>query len=318
MQETPEKGPIRHLGKYILKYDKHHNLTIIATQTHQLHKWLDNKDIDKVMSNDFWNKLIITNKQKICLVKFRTGQYMGHARKQLFFGRNAYPSSTCPICNSLEVDTWLHVLLKCKQQHIHALLTNKHNKAIWEIRKLLVSNKATIHYVLMNAGTYKELPQENTIPTWLLPCTCGTQRCHYNARLKPNILCIIGHPYNSPPPNEPTPEITIQFIEFTYCNVRFSVETNEWKNAQYQPLINNIITKWWNVAPLIVLELGAKATIHIPSMKKLEIKLKLPTLQIKNTFKQINIIAIQYAHLILIHKRRLEKRQSIIGLQNHI
>ena len=221
MQETPNKGPIRHLGKYILKYDKIHNLAIIATQTHQLHKWFDNKDIDKTLSNDFWNNPVIIDKQKTCLVKFRTGQYMGHARKQLFFGRIAYPSNTCPICNSLEANTWLHVLLKCKQQHIHAQITNIHNKAVWEIRKLLISNKITRYYILMNAGTYNELPQENIVPPWLLPCTCGTQRCHYNARLKPDILCIIGHPYNSPPLGTPTPEITIQFLEFTYCNDRF-------------------------------------------------------------------------------------------------
>ena len=64
MQETPDKGPIRHLGKYILKYDKRHNLDIIATQTHQVHKWLDNKEIDKALSNDFWNSHVITDKQK--------------------------------------------------------------------------------------------------------------------------------------------------------------------------------------------------------------------------------------------------------------
>ena len=28
------------------------------------------------------------------------------------------------------IRTWLHVLLKCKQQHIHALVTNRHNKAV--------------------------------------------------------------------------------------------------------------------------------------------------------------------------------------------
>ena len=38
MQDTPNKGSIRHLGKYILKYDNNHNLTIMAFQTHQLHK----------------------------------------------------------------------------------------------------------------------------------------------------------------------------------------------------------------------------------------------------------------------------------------
>ena len=73
MQETPDKGPIRHLGKHVLKHDKKHNLEIIANQIHQLHKWLENKDIDKTLSNNFWTNPSITDKQKTCLVKFQTG-----------------------------------------------------------------------------------------------------------------------------------------------------------------------------------------------------------------------------------------------------
>lgn len=38
MQETPNKGHIRHLRKHVLNYDKRHNLEAIANQTHQLHK----------------------------------------------------------------------------------------------------------------------------------------------------------------------------------------------------------------------------------------------------------------------------------------
>ena len=197
---------------------KKHNLEIKANRKHQLHKWLNNKDIDKVLSNEFSKNPTITNKRKKCLVKFRTGQYMGHAWKQLFFGREAYPSNRCPICNSLDADTWLHVLLKCKQQHIHALITKRHNKVVWEICKLINSNKISRHYILMNACTYNGLPQENIVPTWLLPCTSGAQRFHYNAKFKPDILCIIGHPYKYLPLEAPTLEITIQFIQFTYCN----------------------------------------------------------------------------------------------------
>jgi hypothetical protein len=37
-----------------------------------------------------------------------------------------------------------------------------------------------------------------------------------------------------------------------------------------QLLINNIITRGWNVAPLMVLVAGARGTTHIPSMRKLE------------------------------------------------
>ena len=53
MQETLDKGPIRHLGKHVLKYDKNHYLDVIANETLQLHKWLENKDIDEALSNDF-------------------------------------------------------------------------------------------------------------------------------------------------------------------------------------------------------------------------------------------------------------------------
>jgi hypothetical protein len=129
-------------------------------------------------------------------------------------------------------------------------------------------------------------------------------------------LCVIGHPYNHPPPKTPTPNTTIQIIEFTYCNDRFTAETFDRKTTKYQPLIDNITTNGWNVAPLIVLVARARGTTHIPSMKKLETSLKLPISKIKDTFKQINIIATQYAHSILVHKRRLENRKPIDDLQN--
>lgn len=90
MHKTPDKGPIRQLGKYVLKYDERHNLEIIANQTHQLHKRLNKKYINKNISNDLRTNPVITDKQHNCLVKFRTGQYMGHTREQLFFGREAY------------------------------------------------------------------------------------------------------------------------------------------------------------------------------------------------------------------------------------
>ena len=97
----------------------------------------------------------------------------------------------------------------------------------------------------------------------------------------------------------------------------FSGKTLEWKTTKYQPLINNLITRGWKVAPLIVLASGARATTHIPSINALETHLKLPKSQIRNTFQQINIIAIQYAHSILIHKRRIEDKQPINNLQTY-
>ena len=128
----------------------------------------------------------LSNLTIACLIKIRMGQFMSHAWKQLFFGREAYPSKTCPICNSSDADTWLHVLLKCKQQHIHALITKWHNKVVWEVCRLIMSNKVSRHYTLMNAGTYNEWPRE-------IPCQHGY--CHAHVVPKDAIAtpCLTGH-----------------------------------------------------------------------------------------------------------------------------
>jgi hypothetical protein len=163
----------------------------------------------------------------------------------------------------------------------------------------------------MNAGTFHNNPQENTVPSWLLPCTCNTQRCQCNAKFRPDILCVKGLPYQNCPPTNIDPNLTIQFIEFTYCNNRFSREAIEAKHHKYKPLIDSIASTGWKVAPLIVITAGARATAHIPSMKVLEHTLKIPMATIKNTFRNINTIAIHYAMSILLHKRRIENRQPL-------
>jgi hypothetical protein len=85
---------------------------------------------------------------------------------------------------------------------------------------------------------------------------------------------VSGHLYNYPPPDAPTPYLTVQFIEFTHCNDRFVAETLDRKTTKYQLLINNTTIRGWNVAPLVVLVAIAKATTHIPSVKFLETNLK--------------------------------------------
>ena len=236
---------------------------------------------------------------------------MGNARKQLFFGRKTYPSITCSICNSLEPDTWLHVLLNCRQSHIHALQTKRHNKAVWALKKLIVSSKHFRCYILMNARTFNDNPPENTNPPWLFSCTCGLQRCHCNARFKLDIICVKGLPYQANPPTILENNLKIQFIEFTYCIDRFSPETISRKTEKYQSLIDNITNRGWNVEPLIVITAGARATTHMPSMKILEEKFKIPKETIRKTFTEINTIAIQHAMSIILHKRRLENNEPL-------
>ena len=163
----------------------------------------------------------------------------------------------------------------------------------------------------MNAGIFNNNPQENTVPNWLLPCICNTQRCHCNAKFRPDILCVKGLPYQNDPPVDIDPDLSIQFIEFTYCNDWFSREAIEAKINKYKPLIDSIASKGWKIEPLLVITIGARATAHIPPMKLLEDNLKIPMATIKNTFKNINTIAIQYAMSILLHKRRIENHQPL-------
>ena len=94
----------------------------------------------------------------------------------------------------------------------------------------------------MNASKYEERFQENTISEWHLPRSCinPIQRCQCNAKLLLDILCICNHPYNSEPPIEPNPNLTIQFIEFSYCNDRYSIEKIIEKTNKYEALINDI------------------------------------------------------------------------------
>ena len=131
MVKTSDQGPIRFLKKHIIKHDRKYNLEVMATKFPNIDKWVANKDIDNELFNKYWTNKQITHSQKTYLLKLRHGQYMGNARKQLFFGREAYPSITCSICNSLKPDTWLHPLLNYRQSHIHALRTKRHNKVVW-------------------------------------------------------------------------------------------------------------------------------------------------------------------------------------------
>ena len=159
----------------------------------------------------------------------------------------------------------------------------------------------------MNAGTFNDNPLENTIPPWLFPCTCSLQRHHCNARFKSDIIRVKGLPYQANPPNN----LKTQFIEFAYYNNRFSLETITRKTEKYQPLIDHITNRGWNVEPLIVITAGARATTHISSMKILEEKFKIPEKTIRQTFSEISTIAIQHTMSIILHKRRLENNEPI-------
>jgi hypothetical protein len=276
MNQTPYKGPIRHLLPYIIQHDKTHNLELIAQNFPNIFKWNNDPNIDLDTSIKFWTHPSITDPQHTCILKFRYNQYMGNARKQLFFGPTLFPQITCFLCNSTEPDTWKHILLSCTQQNLHALHIKRHNKAVFKFRKLLLSCQNTQCYLLMNAGIYNNSLPDNTVPPWLLPCICNTPRCHCNAHFKPDLLCVRGIPYQHPPPTTPTSSITIQFIEFTFCNDHLPIDAISRKINKYASLIHDIQARGWQVTPLIVLTAKARATIHISTMTLLHDTLYIP------------------------------------------
>jgi hypothetical protein len=93
---------------------------------------------------------------------------------------------------------------------------------------------------------------------------------HKDATATPNLgltSFVLEDYHTKTTPTDIDPNLTIQFIEFTYCNGRFSPETLEAKNSKYRPLIDCIVARGWKVDPLIIITAGARATTHIPSMK---------------------------------------------------
>ena len=267
MHQTPDKGPIRNFQRYLIKYTTYNYLTELARNFPNIHKWTSDVNIDNISSNTFWTNPQISKKQVKQLIKFHTDQYMGNAQKHLFWPLR-YPSITCSLCNTNSIDTWPHVLLTCPQPHLHALRITRHNKAVWEIRKLLISSPLSRCMTLMNVGSFHFQPPENIVPTWFLPCTCLTPRCHCNSQLRPDLLCIQSLPYLSRPPDTIDTSLIIQFLKFTYTNDRFPEDKITAKINKYQPLFDNIKALGWKVAPLIVISAGVRGTTHIPSIKQ--------------------------------------------------
>jgi hypothetical protein len=170
----------------------------------------------------------------------------------------------------------------------------------------------------MNAGKTDEHIQENTVPHWLLPCIYNnqTQRCQCNAKLRPDILCIRNHPYNVEPPNQPKLDLTVQFIEFTYCNDRYSSDKIDEKIVKYEGLIEDIKARGWKVDPLLVLTAGARGSTHKTTISALKNLYSIPNPLIEPMVSQLNTNAIKYAMNILLYKRKLENNQPVPIISN--
>ena len=133
--------------------------------------------------------------------------------------------------------------------------------------------------------------------------------CQCQAKLRPDILCMIRAPNQTRLPICPSSNHTVQFIEFTYCHDRFPEQALTHKHAKYDPLNNTIRSNGWNTNPLITITAGVRGATHEHYIDKLT-KLKIPKSSIKNLMKDIHQNAIKYLTYLVLNKRKLNKQTN--------
>jgi hypothetical protein len=108
----------------------------------------------------------------------------------------------------------------------------------------------------------------------------------------------------------------VPFIEFTYCNDRYSLDKIQEETRKYQRLIDDIKTKGWNVDPFLILIARAWGSTHKSTNTKLKNTYTIPKTLIEPMVFQINVNAIKYAMHILLYKRKLENNQPMPIIPN--
>ena len=178
----------------------------------------------------------MTDAQIIQILKFRYAQCMGNHRKTTFWPL-AHHNPNCTLChlNGRATPT-----STCEHPYLKGLRIARHNKAVHLIIQTLQANKNTRYYTLTNACINNNKSPDQTIPQWLLRCTCLQPPCLCLAKLRPDILCLLGPLNNTPTQITPSPTITTQYIEFTYCHDIFIDQAIGHKHTKYDPLVNTI------------------------------------------------------------------------------
>ena len=134
--------------------------------------------------------------------------------------------------------------------YLKGLRIARHNNVVHLITQTLQANKNTRYFTLTNAGKINNTIPEQTIPDWLIQCSCQQPPCNCQAKLRPDILCINGAPNHTQIPILPSPTRTIQFIEFTYCHDRFLEQAITSKHEKYDPIMNTIQNNGWQTKPI--------------------------------------------------------------------
>lgn len=75
-----------------------------------------------------------------------------------------------------------------KTKFLKGLCIARHNNAIYQLTNMFKLFTHTRYFTFANASTRDNAPQDNTIPSWLLNCTCNTPKCTCLVKLRPYII----------------------------------------------------------------------------------------------------------------------------------
>jgi hypothetical protein len=190
---------------------------------------------------------------------------MGNHRKNLFWP-HTHTNPNCTLCQINDKDTWPYLLSLCNNKFLKGLRIARHNAIAHQLTNLLKSNVYTRHLTLVNVGNQHGNYQDNTIPPWILSCTCNTIRYECLAKLRLDIVYIQGITYEQNGPLIPTLDLTIQFIESTFTHDRFLDQAIQTKKDKHNPLVDTRRAHGSNIRPLIVITAWVRGAIHTRSI----------------------------------------------------
>jgi hypothetical protein len=94
--------------------------------------------------------------------------------KKIIFWPHTHQNPNCTLCHKNDRNTWPHLLSLCENPYLTGLRISRHDKAVHLMTQTLQANKNTHFFTLINANKINNKFQDQTIPKWLLKCTCPT------------------------------------------------------------------------------------------------------------------------------------------------
>ena len=140
------------------------------------------------------------------------------------------------LCCNNDRDTWPHLLSSCKNPYIKGLRIAQYNKAVHLIAQTLQANKTLGFLHWPKASNLNNHPPTTQSRTGSSKCTRTQTIFQCQAKLRPDILCIIGALNQTQIPISPSLALTVQLIEFTFYHDICLDQALTHKHTKIQPI----------------------------------------------------------------------------------